>query len=659
MRFIIKKISSFNVGTKLALLVPLVISLVFAVPAWLISVSTTTLIEEQALAEIKTKIDGLLDMVATAVEGFKTETDYALQLFAQNFPDPFILDSSTTVDVAGRPTPVLKSGDQPINLDFSMPDAFTRQTGGVATVFVRQGDDFIRISTSLKKENGERAIGTLLDRQHPGYQQLLKGQSYHGIATLFNREYMTKYQPIQGENGAVIGVLFVGVDISAPLRTRIKDRIKALKIGETGYYYVIDAKPGKDYGRFVLHPTQEGVNLLESGNDPVAETIKQVLQKQRGVIRYSRIDVKAGETAPREKIAVFDFTSSLEWIITGSAFVDEITRAANAKSRQLAWLGFFTVVVTSLFLYLAIRHLVSKPLKIAMEAAHCLAQGELQAPLHHQRTDEIGRLLEAVREIARNLTDMATQIRETASSMHSVIEEITENHQQLTHHAEEQASALAETASTLEQLTATVKQNADHAQQADSLAAGARAQAEQGGQVVGQAVAAMTEINIASRRVADIIGVIDEIAFQTNLLALNAAVEAARAGEHGRGFAVVAGEVRKLAQRSAEAAKEIKTLIQDSVAKVAEGERFVNESGRTLNEIVLATQKVNSIVAEIASANRQQTIGIEQVSQAVAKVDGMVQQNVTLASQATASGEIVNTQAKELNELMKFFKIES
>jgi len=294
-----------------------------------------------------------------------------------------------------------------------------------------------------------------------------------------------------------------------------------------------------------------------------------------------------------------------------------------------------------------------------MEAAHCLAQGELQAPLHHQRTDEIGRLLEAVREIASNLTDMATQIRETASSMHSVIEEITKNHQQLTHHAEEQASALAETASTLEQLTATVKQNADHAQQADSLAAGARAQAEQGGQVVGQAVAAMTEINTASRRVADIIGVIDEIAFQTNLLALNAAVEAARAGEHGRGFAVVAGEVRKLAQRSAEAAKEIKTLIQDSVAKVAEGERFVNESGRTLNEIVLATQKVNSIVAEIASANRQQTIGIEQVSQAVAKVDGMVQQNVTLASQATASGEIVNTQAKELNELMKFFKIES
>ncbi|MCB1770141.1 MAG: Cache 3/Cache 2 fusion domain-containing protein, partial [Candidatus Competibacteraceae bacterium] len=426
-----------------------------------------------------------------------------------------------------------------------------------------------------------------------------------------------------------------------------------------GYYYVIDAKPGKDYGRFVLHPTQEGVNLLESGNDPVAETIKQALQKQRGVIRYSRIDAKAGETAPREKIVVFDFASSLDWVITGDAFVDEITYAANAKSRQLAWLGFFTVVVTSLFLYLAIRYLVSKPLRTAMEAAHRLAQGELQVSLHHQRTDEIGRLLEAVREIARNLTDMATQIRETATSMHSVIEEITENHQQLTHHAEEQASALAETASTLEQLTATVKQNADHAQQADSLAAGARAQAEQGGQVVGQAVTAMTEINTASGRVAEVIGVIDEIAFQTNLLALNAAVEAARAGEHGRGFAVVAGEVRKLAQRSAEAAKEIKTLIQDSVAKVAEGERFVNESGKTLNEIVLATQKVNSIVAEIASANRQQTIGIEQVSQAVAKVDGMVQQNVTLASQATASGEIVNTQAKELNELMKFFKIKS
>jgi methyl-accepting chemotaxis protein len=229
----------------------------------------------------------------------------------------------------------------------------------------------------------------------------------------------------------------------------------------------------------------------------------------------------------------------------------------------------------------------------------------------------------------------------------------------LSHRTQEQASALEETASSMEEITSTVKQNADNAYQANQLAANARTQAEQGGAVVSKAVAAMAAINHSSKKIADIISVIDGIAFQTNLLALNAAVEAARAGEQGRGFAVVADEVRKLAQRSAEAAKEIKTLIGDSVEKVEGGTRLVDETGQVLTEIVTAVKKVSDIVAEIAAASQEQSTGIEHVNKAVMQMDEMTQQNAALVEEAAAASESVDAQAQSLQQLVAFFKVEA
>jgi methyl-accepting chemotaxis protein len=211
----------------------------------------------------------------------------------------------------------------------------------------------------------------------------------------------------------------------------------------------------------------------------------------------------------------------------------------------------------------------------------------------------------------------------------------------------------------MEEMYSTVKQNADNARQANQLAANARTQAEQGGEVVSKAIRAMAEISHGSKKIADITGVIDGIAFQTNLLALNAAVEAARAGEQGRGFAVVAAEVRKLAQRSADAAKEIKALISDSVDKIEGGTRLVDASGQTLNEIVMAVKKVSDIVAEIALASQEQSAGIEQVNKAVMQMDEMTQQNAALVEEAAAASESVDTQARNLQQLMAFFTIEA
>jgi len=286
-----------------------------------------------------------------------------------------------------------------------------------------------------------------------------------------------------------------------------------------------------------------------------------------------------------------------------------------------------------------------------------LSQGNLTEVMEGEYTGEFAALRDSVNTSVTNLLNMVTDINEASSSISSGASEIATGNTDLSQRTEEQASSLEETASSMEEMTSTVRQNADNARTANQLASTARDQAQKGGDVVSNAVSAMSEINQSSKKISDIIGVIDEIAFQTNLLALNAAVEAARAGEQGRGFAVVAGEVRNLAQRSAGAAKEIKSLINDSVEKVDEGSKLVDESGKTLEEIVEAVKKVSDIIAEIAAASQEQSSGIEEVNKAISQMDEMTQQNAALVEEAASASESMEEQAKNMIELMRFFDI--
>ena len=286
-----------------------------------------------------------------------------------------------------------------------------------------------------------------------------------------------------------------------------------------------------------------------------------------------------------------------------------------------------------------------------------VSKGSLTHQVEREYEGEFDALKSAINDTVNKLTEIISGIRESAITVSGGAQEISQGNTDLSQRTEEQASSLEETASSMEEMTSTVKQSAENALEANSLASAARDKAQRGGEVVRHAVTAMEAISDSSKEIADIIGVIDEIAFQTNLLALNAAVEAARAGEQGRGFAVVAGEVRSLAGRSADAAKDIKALIRDSEAKVSEGAQLVNESGQTLEQIVEAVEKVSTMVNDISEATAEQTNGISQVNIAVSQMDEMTQQNAALVEQATAASEAMAEQAQGMSTMVSFFAL--
>jgi methyl-accepting chemotaxis protein len=353
-----------------------------------------------------------------------------------------------------------------------------------------------------------------------------------------------------------------------------------------------------------------------------------------------------------------------------SATIDEIYLVSHdnlgsqmeANNQEtIEFTGGFSTVAIALGLFLAwlLSRIITRPIRAAIVVAEQIAGGNLKANIQVNSRDEVGQLLQTMQTMSAELRRIVGKVSGSSAMVSSTASEISQGSADLAQRTEQQASALEETASSMEQLTATVQQTAGNVAQASQLADIARTQVEQGSVAMQRTIIAMQSIHSSSTKIADIIGVIDEIAFQTNLLALNAAVEAARAGEQGRGFAVVAEEVRRLAQKSSDAAKQIKNLIEDSVNQVEEGSQLADASGNTLNDILLGVKKVNDIVAEIAVASREQASGIEQVNKAILQMDQTTQKNAALVEETAAASQSMGEQASQLHALMSFFKLDS
>lgn len=353
-------------------------------------------------------------------------------------------------------------------------------------------------------------------------------------------------------------------------------------------------------------------------------------------------------------------TSMTAFVEYGFQRVDAIRTDAAAQGNLFTMINAGVVIfamLMTLVIYLGLRRTVISPLGNAVERLDAIAEADLTKPLPEAGKNEIGRLFSAMATMQQNLTNIVSRVREGSNEIHHGTREIASGNADLSSRTEQQAASIQETAASMEEMTATVKQNADNARQASTLAADASTTAERGGEVVAQVVQTMHGISTSSKKVADITSVIDSIAFQTNILALNASVEAARAGEQGRGFAVVAGEVRNLASRSADAAKEIKTLIDVSVTQIQQGSTLVEQAGTTMSDVVTAVRRVTDIMDEISAASQEQSDGIEQVSQAVGQMDQVTQQNAALVQEASAAAASLEEQANRLEQAVAVFKL--
>jgi methyl-accepting chemotaxis protein-2 (aspartate sensor receptor) len=650
--------SNWTVGSKITAFTFALVGAILAALIVTLSWTTSSLLHERAVAKMQSELRGVLDTVGLFNKAMSAQAVSYERIFATGFEGDFGLDEAHPVTVGANSVPLLTVGGKPLNLDFTLPDRFTHETGGNATIFVAAGDDFVRISTSVKKENGERAVGTALDRASPAYAAVHAGKPYIGLATLFGKQFVTDYEPVRDASGRVVGVLYVGVDVGASIQL-LKDRIKTMKVGETGYFYVLDATPGPHYGALLIHPSREGQNLLDSRDADGRLFIREMLEKKSGLATYPWQDTAHGDTGTRPRIAVYDEFKDWHWLIVGSTYEDELSgEATRLRDRTIA-IGLLALALFAAILHAVMKRVVSRPLDAARDAAVRIAQGDLTVRLTVARQDEIGLLAEAMNRISSGLSEVVGQVRSGAEQIAAASGQISAGNLDLCARTERQAASLANTANTMGALTETVRQNAGDARQANQLAVNTSMVAQEGGRMVAQVVDTMDSIKQSSGRIKDIIGVIDGIAFQTNILALNAAVEAARAGEQGRGFAVVATEVRNLAQRSAAAAREVKALIEASTSQVDAGSRVVEEAGVTMQEVLASANQVTAIMARISEASTAQSTGIEGVNGAIGEMDRVTQQNAALVEQASGAAQAMQQQAGELAQAVRVFKLDA
>ena len=417
---------------------------------------------------------------------------------------------------------------------------------------------------------------------------------------------------------------------------------------------------GDNYRRLISEPGEkEAFERFLALNDEFMRLHATMLSLSR---EMKKEEARALAVGPSAKVMA-DMMATLDKLVainTDGGVRSSASADATYAASRASVIGLLVgIVVIGMLLALWVARSVARPLIAAVGVARQVAAGDLTAHIVVRSQDETGQLMHALKDMNASLQNLVGQVRSGTDTIATASSQIAAGNQDLSSRTEEQASSLEETASSMEELTSTVKQNADNARQANTMALTSSSIAIEGGKVVSEVVGTMASINASSRKIVDIIAVIDGIAFQTNILALNAAVEAARAGEQGRGFAVVATEVRNLAQRSAAAAKDIKVLIGDSVEKVEAGSKLVDQAGRTMDDIVASITRVTDIMSEITAASSEQSAGIEQVNQAIAQMDQVTQQNAALVEEAAAAAESMQEQAASLSAVVSIFKLDA
>lgn len=420
----LKKAANLPIALKLALVQFIVAAVLFAGMSLFLSNKVSHTLETQAIGNLETLNGSVIDMIDAYREELEDKIDAFFPVFADHFPEDFVLDDTQQVEIRGQMTPALKNGNVLLNGRTAEVDHFLATTQVTSTVFVRKGDDFVRITTSVKKKNGERAVGTSLGVSHPGYRQLIQGNAYKGAAKLFNRDYMTLYEPIKDSGGRVIGILYIGFDFTESLHI-LKKKIRAIRVGETGYTFVLNAKSGSEAGTMLAHPVaeNEGQNMLNTKDANGHEIFREMLEKKNGVIHYAWLNKKLGETEPRLKVSAYAYYPDWSWLVVSGSYLDEFNREATVVQGYILGGSAVTLLFIITLLYLGTRYWVAMPLQKAVQASKAISAGNLDNQIHTNSQDEVGQLLQSLNVMQTNLRHLMDAEKRAAQEREEAIAE--------------------------------------------------------------------------------------------------------------------------------------------------------------------------------------------------------------------------------------------
>ncbi|MBF0559736.1 MAG: methyl-accepting chemotaxis protein [Nitrospirae bacterium] len=660
---ILHSVSALSIRNKLTLAISAVAIVFIGTASVYITLSVSGIIKKHNFFELGLETKLVSDMIAVEDMSFRKGADKMSKVFLSYFPGRFTLDIGSSMKIGELDSPILRYDGKVLNLDFSGVDRFTSITGAVATVFAKKDEDFMRIATSLKKEDGKtRAVGTLLGKAHPAYARLINGEEYVGKASLFGRDYMTKYVPIKNGN-EIIGVLFIGLDFTEELKA-LKEKVKAIKIGETGYVYAIDGKEGPSKGVVTIHPAIEGQNILAAKDSNGREFIKEMLDKKEGMIIYPWMNTEKGEKAARDKVAAYTYYKNWDWLIGAGSYLDEFYSEGRAiRNKLIIGTILFIALLIALLRYIS-EKLVAKPVADVAETVKHIAKGDFTLSLPVKSNDELGALSEDINSMILSLRGMIKGVVRSSESTIKIVEELRNRAERTDSGAKNQSGQAHQIATAAEEMSQTITDIAKNASVASDTSTDAMKTAEEGKVTVTGAVNTVNKVHNSTielsamvekmhnrtTEIGEIVTVIKDIADQTNLLALNAAIEAARAGEQGRGFAVVADEVRKLAERTIKATTEISEKIsavqfeaeqtaksmEDSASGVEQATNYIKQVEESLNHIVASVQNVKDQVMHIAAAVEEQSAAAQEVS------DNIERTSAIAADMEKMSSEVMN-----------------